>query len=104
MITGLSEVPDRGGFEVIASADSKPTPNRLEWSPCLIAFSTSGWNEKGGIKTTNAVPEITQIPKRHGRAGVPMYLVYSVGCTDQQPVVMPGLIASQTIIQALNRM
>jgi Sigma-70, region 4 len=45
-------------------------------------------------------PEITEILKQHGRAGVPMYLVYPAGVKDQQPVVLPELITSQTVIEA----
>jgi thiol:disulfide interchange protein/DsbC/DsbD-like thiol-disulfide interchange protein len=50
---------------------------------------------------TNGDPEITQSLKQHGRAGVPMYLVYPAGGWDQRPVVLPELITSQTVIDAL---
>jgi thiol:disulfide interchange protein/DsbC/DsbD-like thiol-disulfide interchange protein len=52
---------------------------------------------------TNGDPEITQILKQHGRAGVPMYLVYPGRRRDQGPVVLPELITSQAVLEALDR-
>jgi thiol:disulfide interchange protein DsbD len=52
---------------------------------------------------TNGDPEITQILKQHGRAGVPMYLVYPAGRSDEQPVVLPELITSKMVLEALDR-
>jgi thiol:disulfide interchange protein len=52
---------------------------------------------------TNGDPEITQILKQHGRAGVPMYLVYPAGEKGQQPVVLPAFITPQTVLKALAR-
>jgi len=49
---------------------------------------------------THGDPEITQILKEHGRAGVPMYLFYPGG-KDRQPTVLPELITSQTVLDAL---
>jgi thiol:disulfide interchange protein/DsbC/DsbD-like thiol-disulfide interchange protein len=49
---------------------------------------------------THGDPEITQILKEHGRAGVPMYLFYPGG-KDRPPVVLPELISSQTILDAM---
>jgi thiol:disulfide interchange protein len=46
---------------------------------------------------THGDPEITQILKEHGRAGVPMYLFYPGG-KDRPPVVLPELISSQTVL------
>jgi thiol:disulfide interchange protein DsbD len=51
---------------------------------------------------TNGDPEITQFLKEHGRAGVPMYLVYPAGRRDQEPVVLPELITVQTVLEALD--
>jgi thiol:disulfide interchange protein len=50
---------------------------------------------------TNSDSEITQILKQHGRAGVPMYLVYPGG--GKEPVMLPLFITSHTVLKALNR-
>jgi thiol:disulfide interchange protein len=49
---------------------------------------------------THGDPEITQILKEHGRAGVPMYLFYPGG-KDRPPLVLPELISSQTVLDAM---
>jgi thiol:disulfide interchange protein/DsbC/DsbD-like thiol-disulfide interchange protein len=49
---------------------------------------------------THGDPEITRILKEHGRAGVPMYLFYPGG-KDRPPVVLPELISSQTVLDAM---
>jgi thiol:disulfide interchange protein len=49
---------------------------------------------------THGDPEITQILKEHGRAGVPMYLFYPGG-KDHPPVVLPELISSQMVLDAM---
>jgi thiol:disulfide interchange protein DsbD len=49
---------------------------------------------------THGDPEITQILKEHGRGGVPMYLFYPGG-KDRPPVVLPELISSQTVLDAM---
>jgi thiol:disulfide interchange protein DsbD len=49
---------------------------------------------------THGDPAITQILKEHGRAGVPMYLFYPGG-KDRTPVVLPELISSQTVLDAM---
>lgn len=49
---------------------------------------------------THGDAEITQILKEHGRAGVPMYLFYPGG-KDRPPVVLPELISSQTVLDAM---
>jgi thiol:disulfide interchange protein DsbD len=51
---------------------------------------------------THGDPVITEILKEHGRAGVPMYLYYPGG-KNRQPVVLPELITSKTILDAVNR-
>ncbi len=51
---------------------------------------------------TKGDPEITQILKQFGRAGVPMYLVYRGG-NKETPVLLPELITSQTVLDALNK-
>jgi thiol:disulfide interchange protein DsbD len=52
---------------------------------------------------TKGDPEITEILKNHGRAGVPMYLVYPRGHKEDQPTLLPELITSQTVLDALNK-
>jgi thiol:disulfide interchange protein DsbD len=52
---------------------------------------------------TKGDPEITEILKQHGRAGVPMYLVYPGGSQETQPVLLPELITAQTVLEALNK-
>jgi thiol:disulfide interchange protein/DsbC/DsbD-like thiol-disulfide interchange protein len=49
---------------------------------------------------THGDPEITQILKEHGRAGVPMYLFFPGG-KERPPMVLPELISSQTVLDAL---
>jgi thiol:disulfide interchange protein DsbD len=51
---------------------------------------------------THGDPMITEILKKHGRAGVPMYLFYPGG-KDHEPVVLPELISSQTVLDALKQ-
>jgi thiol:disulfide interchange protein/DsbC/DsbD-like thiol-disulfide interchange protein len=52
---------------------------------------------------TKGDPEITAILKEHGRVGVPMYLVYPNGSKETQPVLLPELITSKTVLDALNK-
>jgi thiol:disulfide interchange protein len=52
---------------------------------------------------TKGDPEITQILKQYGRAGVPMYLIYPSGVKEGQPVLLPELITSQSVLDALNK-
>jgi thiol:disulfide interchange protein len=52
---------------------------------------------------TKGDPEITEILKSHGRAGVPMYLVYPRGGKEDQPTLLPELITSQTVLDALDK-
>jgi thiol:disulfide interchange protein len=52
---------------------------------------------------TKGDPEITEILKNHGRAGVPMYLVYPPGGKEEQAMLLPELITSQTVLDALNK-
>jgi thiol:disulfide interchange protein len=51
---------------------------------------------------TNGDPVITEILKQHGRAGVPMYLVYPGG-KNRGPALLPELISAQTVLDALKR-
>jgi thiol:disulfide interchange protein len=51
---------------------------------------------------TNGDPAITDILKQHGRAGVPMYLVYPGG-KSREPAVLPELISAQSVLDALKQ-
>jgi thiol:disulfide interchange protein len=51
---------------------------------------------------TNGDPAITEILKRHGRAGVPMYLVYPGG-KNREPALLPELISAQNVVDALTQ-
>jgi hypothetical protein len=51
---------------------------------------------------TNGDPVITEILKRHGRAGVPMYLVYPGG-KKREPALLPELISAQNVLDALKQ-
>jgi thiol:disulfide interchange protein len=52
---------------------------------------------------TKGDPEITQMLQQYGRAGVPMYLIYPGGNKESRPVLLPELITSQTVLDALNK-
>ncbi len=51
---------------------------------------------------THGDEAITKLLREHGRAGVPMYLYFPAG-TAQPPIVLPELISSQTVLDALAR-
>jgi thiol:disulfide interchange protein DsbD len=51
---------------------------------------------------TNGDPAITEMLKQHGRAGVPMYLVYPGG-KNREPALLPELITAQTVLDALRQ-
>jgi thiol:disulfide interchange protein/DsbC/DsbD-like thiol-disulfide interchange protein len=68
---------------------------RQEFSKRNVVMLKADW--------TKGDPEITEILKRHGRAGVPMYLVYPGGGKETQPMLLPELITSQTVLDALNK-
>ena len=47
---------------------------------------------------TNQNPEITRLLERHGRAGVPLYLLYAGGA---EPQVLPQILTEGTVLAAL---
>jgi thiol:disulfide interchange protein len=51
---------------------------------------------------THGDPVITDILKQHGRAGVPMYLVYPGG-KNREAVLLPELITAQSVLDALKQ-
>ena len=99
---------------------------RAEGRPVFVDF-TADWcvtcqaNKKTSIEITsvraklkeiNAVPllgdytlipdDITQELKRHGRAGVPLVLVYPKDAA-KEPEVLPALLTPSTVLEALDR-
>ncbi|HEX4095524.1 MAG TPA: thioredoxin family protein, partial [Caulobacteraceae bacterium] len=50
---------------------------------------------------TRSDPAITQALSAHGRAGVPLYLVYGKGGGD--PATLPQILTSGTVVAALNK-
>ena len=99
---------------------------RAEGRPVFVDF-TADWcvtcqaNKKTSIEITsvraklkeiNAVPllgdytlvpdDITQELKRHGRAGVPLVLVYPKDAS-KEPEVLPALLTPSTVLDALDR-
>jgi thiol:disulfide interchange protein len=57
-----------------------------------IAYLKGDW--------TNRNPEITRILERHGRSGVPLYLLYAGG---NEPVVLPQILTAATVLQEIDR-
>ncbi len=57
-----------------------------------IAYLVGDW--------TNGNPEITALLKEHGRAGVPLYLLYS-GAADAKPVILPQLLTSSIVLDGI---
>ncbi|MBV9997590.1 MAG: thioredoxin family protein [Verrucomicrobia bacterium] len=51
---------------------------------------------------THGDEAITALLRQHGRAGVPMYLYYPGG-RERAPVVLPELISTQTVLDALQK-
>lgn len=49
---------------------------------------------------TRSDPEITKVLRKHQRAGVPLYLVYTGG--KAEPQVLPELLTRQIVLDALN--
>ncbi|KAB1072093.1 protein-disulfide reductase DsbD family protein [Methylobacterium planeticum] len=47
---------------------------------------------------TNQNPEITRLLERHGRSGVPLYLLYGAGA---EPAILPQLLTQGTVLAAL---
>jgi thiol:disulfide interchange protein/DsbC/DsbD-like thiol-disulfide interchange protein len=57
-----------------------------------IAYLVGDW--------TNGNPEITALLKEHGRAGVPLYLLYS-GSGDAAPVILPQLLTESIVLDRI---
>ncbi len=57
-----------------------------------IAYLKGDW--------TNQNPEITRLLERHGRSGVPLYVLYPVA---GEPIVLPQILTSGTLVETLSR-
>jgi thiol:disulfide interchange protein len=57
-----------------------------------IAYLKGDW--------TNRNPEITRILERHGRSGVPLYLLYAGA---DEAVVLPQILTAATVLQEIDR-
>jgi thiol:disulfide interchange protein DsbD len=57
-----------------------------------IAYLKGDW--------TNRDPEITRVLERHGRSGVPLYLLYAGG---SEPVVLPQILTPATVLGEIDR-
>jgi thiol:disulfide interchange protein DsbD len=51
---------------------------------------------------TRKDPEITEILRRHDRAGVPFYAVYPAG-RPEEPIVLPEIINKRLVLESLER-
>jgi thiol:disulfide interchange protein len=49
---------------------------------------------------TNRDPEISRILEKHGRSGVPLYLLYARG---SEPVVLPQILTPATVLEQIDR-
>jgi thiol:disulfide interchange protein DsbD len=94
--------------------------------PIFVDFTadwclTCKWNERSVLETsevrnafdkyqvipikadwTRSDPEITAVLKKHGRAGVPMYLYYPGG-RNAEPTVLPEQLSVQIVLNALSK-
>ena len=57
-----------------------------------IAYLKGDW--------TNRNPEITRILERHGRSGVPLYLLYAGGT---EPTILPQILTAGMVLEELGR-
>ena len=51
---------------------------------------------------TNANPEITAALKKFGRVGVPFYVLYPRGASDQ-PIILPEILTQSIVLEALSK-
>ena len=58
-----------------------------------IAYLKGDW--------TNRDPEIARVIERHGRNGVPLYLVYIRG---QEPVILPQILTESIVVETIARL
>ena len=57
-----------------------------------VAYLEGDWTRRN--------PEITRLLEKHGRSGVPLYLLYT---GDGEPVVLPQILTSATVLGELGR-
>jgi len=49
---------------------------------------------------TNRDPEISRVLEKHGRSGVPLYLLYARG---SEPVILPQILTPATVLEQIDR-
>ena len=49
---------------------------------------------------TNRDPEISRVLEKHGRSGVPLYLLYDRG---SEPVILPQILTPATVLEQIDR-
>ena len=57
-----------------------------------VAYLKGDWTSRN--------PEITRLLEKHGRSGVPLYVLYAGG---GEPVVLPQILTSATVLGELDR-
>jgi thiol:disulfide interchange protein DsbD len=57
-----------------------------------IAYLKGDWTRRN--------PEITRLLEKHGRSGVPLYLLYT---GNGEPVVLPQILTSATVLSEIDR-
>jgi thiol:disulfide interchange protein DsbD len=50
---------------------------------------------------TNRDPEISRVLEKHGRSGVPLYLLYA--SSSGEPVVLPQILTPATVLEQIAR-
>ena len=67
--------------------------------PCKAAFADRDIAYLKGDWTSRN-PEITRVLEKHGRSGVPLYLLYAGGA---EPVVLPQILTPAIVLGELDR-
>lgn len=68
----------------------------------MRAFRANGVRYLKGDWTRRS-PELTALLARFGRAGVPLYVLYPVGASDGEAIVLPQILTAGTVVDAVNR-
>jgi thiol:disulfide interchange protein DsbD len=58
-----------------------------------VAYLEGDWTSRN--------PEITRLLEKHGRSGVPLYLLYTV---DGEPAVLPQILTPATVLAEIDRL
>ena len=114
--TGLPEEPYSAGRLAALQAEGRPVFVDFTAAWCITCqvnerTSLTSAEVLNAFKSTHAVylkadwtrrdAEIAQTLAAHGRAGVPLYLVYAKGGGD--PQTLPQILTSGTVVAALNK-